>query len=1024
MSSSLTEDSFFVYSWHIDEKETESTIIRAYGLNKDNENVCVIIDDFTPYVYMELPPDIQWNAQNAQFVGNKIDELMGNSKPLKKVLVYRKKLYYAYLDKNKERKEFPYLFMCFRNKKDINQLLYNSKKGIAVLGVGYIPKVKIHEQDASPILQLTCARDIPSAGWIRFKGKLISDNEQKETFCTREYQVKYKNLFPPAKPETAVVSPLRMFYDLEVYSVDPNKMPDSKIPKNKIFQISCVFSKADQKDEDYKRYLLTLGEPNQDNVGSNVIIQTYAKSEADLISGFVDLIHKYQPNIICGYNIFTFDIPYMIWRAKIHCLEFDKLERQGFHKYTKAIERTIKWSSSAYKNQEFQYLDAEGRLFVDLLPLVRRDFKMDSYTLKNISTYFLGESKDPLTPKGIFKCYDIGMKGGERGAKALGIVGKYCVQDSVLVSKLFDKLQIWFGLTEMAFVCNVPIFVLYTQGQQIKVFSQMYKKCMAEDVCVDKRDDAPDMPGYQGALVHEPVPGVYDCVVPFDFSSLYPSIMIAYNIDYSTFVPIDSDIPDSDCHIIEFEDHVGCEHDKTKRKSKPAHILCSKNRFRYLKTHKGILPTLVQDLLTARKKTKSEMKSIEAKIEMCVDLIEKENYKVLLNILDKRQLAYKVSANSAYGATGVTKGYLGFMENAASVTAIGRQSISKVFDVVQNKYKAKIILSDTDSVYCVFEHLGKDTHALWEYCEVVAKEISALFPKPMSLAFEEVIYWRLLTLTKKRYMSLKCDKFGVINPKVEKKGVLLSRRDNSNFVRTVYQHVVMNIFNRKDGEIILSDTLDFINRLCSHTFDSKDFVITKSVGFVPDGIDSIIPVKGKPGKGQYGDYNVPILCEQGSKKYEQQMILKNASSPEEYYLRCLPAQVQLAMKIRKRGGRVDGGTRLEYIILDQGGPKAKQYEKIESIEYYREHNQVLKVDYMYYMKALVNALDQVFQCTSLGKPMIKKLDKKFTLKGLRNKDRVFLADGFTLEQYKFRVLRMKVLVELESLFEPKLIFVD
>jgi serine/threonine protein kinase len=172
-------------------------------------------------------------------------------------------------------------------------------------------------------------------------------------------------------------------------------------------------------------------------------------------------------------------------------------------------------------------------------------------------------------------------------------------------------------------------------------------------------------------------------------------------------------------------------------------------------------------------------------------------------------------------------------------------------------------------VYCVFEHLGQDTQALWEYCEVVAKEISALFPKPMSLAFEEVIYWRLLTLTKKRYMSLKCDKFGNINPKVEKKGVLLSRRDNSNFVRTVYQHCVMSIFDRKDGEIILSDCLDYINRLSSHSFDSKDFVITKSIGFVPDGIDSITPVKGKPGKGQYGDYNVPILCEEGSKKYEQ-----------------------------------------------------------------------------------------------------------------------------------------------------------
>jgi hypothetical protein len=147
-----------------------------------------------------------------------------------------------------------------------------------------------------------------------------------------------------------------------------------------------------------------------------------------------------------------------------------------------------------------------------------------------------------------------------------------------------------------------------------------------------------------------------------------------------------------------------------------------------------------------------------------------------------------------------------------------------VFDVIQSKYQAKIVLSDTDSVYCVFDHLKTDTVALWDYCEMVAKNISDLFPKPMSLAFEEVIYWRLLTLTKKRYMSLKCDKFGTINPKVEKKGVLLSRRDNSNFVRTVYQDIILKIFNREDNTVIIQCLLDYNDYQrgyrALHTYDS------------------------------------------------------------------------------------------------------------------------------------------------------------------------------------------------------------
>ena len=175
----LQEDSFFVYSWHIDEKETETTVIRAYGLNRKNENVCIIINDFTPYVYMELPPEIKWTNVKAQYVGDKIDALTKDQKPLKKQLVYRKKLYYAYLDKDKNRAEFPYLFMAFSNKKDINNLVYNTKKGMSVLNVGYM-KVKIHENDASPVLQLLCSRDIPSAGWIKFRGRKIKEND-KET---------------------------------------------------------------------------------------------------------------------------------------------------------------------------------------------------------------------------------------------------------------------------------------------------------------------------------------------------------------------------------------------------------------------------------------------------------------------------------------------------------------------------------------------------------------------------------------------------------------------------------------------------------------------------------------------------------------------------------------------------------------------------------------------------------------------------------------------------------------------------
>ena len=119
----------------------------------------------------------------------------------------------------------------------------------------------------------------------------------------------------------------------------------------------------------------------------------------------------------------------MIKRANFQMVMYD-FDQMGYIKFQHAKERLIKWSSSAYKNQEFQYLDAYGRLFIDLLPLIRRDYKLNKYNLKTVSTFFLGETKDPLSPQGIFKCYRIAFQGTnkKKGARALGVVGKYCIQ--------------------------------------------------------------------------------------------------------------------------------------------------------------------------------------------------------------------------------------------------------------------------------------------------------------------------------------------------------------------------------------------------------------------------------------------------------------------------------------------------------------------------------------------------------------------------------------------------------------------
>jgi DNA polymerase elongation subunit (family B) len=277
----------------------------------------------------------------------------------------------------------------------------------------------------------------------------------------------------------------------------------------------------------------------------------------------------------------------------------------------------------------------------------------------------------------------------------------------------------------------------------------------------------------------------------------------------------------------------------------------------------------------------------------------------------------------------------------------------------------------------MFPHLdGKPASELWDYCEYVAKEVSKLFPEPINLAYEEVIYKRFLILTKKRYMYLACDRNGVVSNKVGKKGVLLARRDNSQFIRTLYGDIIMKLFNKYDKDQLLYDLIQDMNKLCGAAYPSKDFVVTKAVGAIED-------------------YKIKTLPDDPEKRQKR---LDDLNCTEaEYATKCLPAQVQLAEKMRSRGMRVDAGSRLEYVITVGEGHKAKQSEKVEDIDYYRNYAEsgILRLDYMYYLKLLSIPLDQVFRV-------------------------VYGINDFVLNQYKYRLKLMKVHEELLNLFRPKI----
>ncbi len=124
---------FFPYSWHLDESEDERTVFRIYGLNDNDESVCCIVNDFTPYVYLELPESIEWNETRAMILGNKIDEMCGKSKPINKSLQLKKRLFYANVVRTKNgyrHRSFPYLLCSFATVQDRRSFSYKFSRPI------------------------------------------------------------------------------------------------------------------------------------------------------------------------------------------------------------------------------------------------------------------------------------------------------------------------------------------------------------------------------------------------------------------------------------------------------------------------------------------------------------------------------------------------------------------------------------------------------------------------------------------------------------------------------------------------------------------------------------------------------------------------------------------------------------------------------------------------------------------------------------------------------------------------------
>lgn len=576
---------FFSFTWSSSEEETNEgkrCIIRAYGWNEKLESTDLVIEQFLLPVIIELDENVPWTPGAVNIIKNRLQQL--NSKrdmqPVRIDFEERQRLYYAYVDKLKSpdpktghkyrHKHFPYLVAWFHSNSACSSFAATlARRELDVVGIGKV-RLRCHgtERKITPVLKFLGIRELPSAGWMKGAGMKASKEEQEST-RKHEYFVNFQDLVAMTEEEAMkmpIPQPKILCFDNEANSTYMNSMPKPHRPGDKTFQIGYTMldPPAAGRKKAYRKYLISMGNPN-DIEGTTIF---RVKTEADVYTTFTQKMREEDPEIILGFNILGWDINYMIQRCKTFCRCYGEFDLMGCIIGKHAEKAEINWSSSGAGKNKFEYLEVEGRVFIDLLPYIKRNYKLDNYRLATCCEQLLKTSnKDDLKPKDIFKAWRKHLaavdnpKDKQLQAEAsseLGRVGKYCVQDSWVTLLLYEKLSVWADLTESATVCQVPMFYMFTEGQQIKMYSQVYRYGFHNKITVESNGYvAKDDEHYTGAYVTEPKKGLYRKIVPFDFAGLYPSIMMAHNIDHSKLV-VDPSIPDEDCWVMTWSEHQYC----------------------------------------------------------------------------------------------------------------------------------------------------------------------------------------------------------------------------------------------------------------------------------------------------------------------------------------------------------------------------------------------------------------------------------------------------------------------------------
>lgn len=739
-----------------------------------------------------------------------------------------------------------------------------------------------------------------------------------------------------------------IYYETAIKNILTWKNREKKIPQlpklqgDAIIQIGTTVHRYGS-DEIIYRNIITL--KSCDPI-EGVDVQAY-QTEAEVLYAWKELIRRLDPDILMGYNIFGFDMPY-IWDRATELLGTNNNYGVGWGRRSERecvmIEQRL--SSAALGDNVLKYFDMDGVVLVDLYKVMQRT-PLESYKLDFVANLYLGDQKNDLKPYEIFEKF----KGSSYDRK---VIAEYCVQDCALVNRLFHKLKVLENNNAMGNVCLVPLSYLFMRGQGVKIFSLVAQFCKNENFAIPVlrgfRDDVEEEDaGYEGAIVLNPKEGMYldNAITVLDYSSLYPSSMIERNLSHDCYVndPAYDNLPGVNYLTVTYDIYEGVGDKKKKVDEKSCKFVQLPNK------EKGVIPRILMKLLTQRKNTRKKMeyetvtckdgssfsglvKETETEL-VIMDIEKKSQWTVSKNLVvsredtynnfeklvfDALQLAYKVTANSLYGQIGSRVSPIYLKDIAACTTATGRERIMMAKDFVEKNYDAKVIYGDTDSIFIKFSFYDKDGKPITgretlplgiAAGQKASQEIKSILPEPQSLEYEKTMF-PFIIFSKKRYVGLLYEDDANKKPKLKSMGIVLKRRDNAPIVKKIYGGIIDILLYKYDLEASVQFLKQELQKLVDGKYPLEDLIITKTL------------------KGSYKDRSKIAHCVLADRMAE-----------------------------RDPGNKPQVNDRLPYVYIQTGGDVKLQGDRIEHPEYIREKH--LTPDYQFYISnQLLKPICQIY----------------------------------------------------------------